>query len=115
MNNNLDAILLAVSKMRKVDAEMPAQAMATLLSVANTDRPIRMTEIAEQLQVSQPTVSRNVAYFSATNRHKRKGHEMLEAYPDPEEHRRKLVKLTAKGRRFIKSLYNTKERANATT
>ena len=81
---------------------MQAQSIAVFLKVAKHPVPIKMAEIAEELGLSQSTVSRNVAYLGDWNRHKTRGHGLLEAYEDPMERRRKLVRLTAKGRRFLK-------------
>jgi DNA-binding MarR family transcriptional regulator len=99
-----DIMLKIVERFREVDAEMQAQSMAVLLKVAKHPVPIKMAEIAEELGLSQSTVSRNVAYLGDWNRHKEKGHQLLEAFEDPMERRRKLVRLTAKGKRFLKSL-----------
>ena len=99
-----DIMLRVVERFREVDAEMQAQSMAVLLKVAKHPVPIKMGEIAEELGLSQSTVSRNVAYLGDWNRHKEKCHQLLEAFEDPMERRRKLVRLTAKGKRFIKSL-----------
>ena len=65
-----------------------------------------MAEIAEELGLSQSTVSRNVAYLGDWNRHREKGHQLVEAFEDPSERRRKLVRLTPKGKRFVTSLAN---------
>jgi DNA-binding MarR family transcriptional regulator len=99
-----DIMLRVVERFREVDAEMQAQSMAVLLKVAKHPVPIKMGEIAQELGLSQSTISRNVAYLGDWNRHKEKGHQLLEAFEDPMERRRKLVRLTAKGKRFIKSL-----------
>jgi DNA-binding MarR family transcriptional regulator len=100
-------ILRLVERFRMVDAEIQAQSMAVLLKVAKHPVPIKMAEIAEELGLSQSTVSRNVAYLGDWNRHKTKGHQMVEAFEDPMERRRKLVRLTAKGKRFIAELTET--------
>ena len=100
-------ILRLVERFRMVDAEIQAQSMAVLLKVAKHPVPIKMAEIAEELGLSQSTVSRNVAYLGDWNRHKTKGHQMVEAFEDPMERRRKLVRLTAKGKRFITELTET--------
>ena len=83
---------------------MQAQSIAVLLKVAKHPVPIRMADIAAELGLSQSTISRNVAYLGDWSRHKTEGHKLLEAYEDPMERRRKLVRLTNKGTRFVKSL-----------
>ena len=98
------SLLKVVERFREIDGEMQAQAIAVLLKVAKTPLPLKMAEIAEELGLSQSTISRNVAYLGDWNRRKEAGHKLLEAYEDPAERRRKLVRLTAKGKRFVKSL-----------
>lgn len=98
------SLLKVVERFREIDGEMQAQAIAVLLKVAKNPLPLKMAEIAEELGLSQSTISRNVAYLGDWNRRKEAGHKLLEAYEDPAERRRKLVRLTAKGKRFVKSL-----------
>ena len=98
-------LLKVIERFREIDAEMQAQSIAVLLKVAKHPVPIKMSEIATELGLSQSTVSRNVAYLGDWNRRKEAGHKLLEAYEDPMERRRKLVRLTEKGKRFLKSTY----------
>lgn len=98
------SLLKIIERFREIDGEMQAQAMAVLMKVAKSPLPLRMHDIAIELGLSQSTISRNVAYLGDWNRRKEAGHKLLEAYEDPAERRRKLVRLTAKGRRFVKSL-----------
>ena len=65
---------------------------------------ISMQDISEKLDLAQSTVSRNVFKLSFTNRHRERGIDLLEAFEDPMERRRKLVKLTAKGKRVYETL-----------
>lgn len=105
--NASKSILRLIERFRMLDSEIQAQSMAVLLKVAKHPVPIKMAEIAEELGLSQSTVSRNVAYLGDWNRHKTKGHELVEAFEDPMERRRKLVRLTAKGKRFVNELTET--------
>ena len=98
------SLLRIIERFREIDGEMQAQAMAVLLKVAKSPLPLKMADIAEELGLSQSTISRNVAYLGDWNRRREAGHKLVEAYEDPAERRRKLVRLTAKGRRFVKSL-----------
>ena len=103
LQEKCSVLLKIVERFREVDAEMQAQSIAVLLKVAKHDLPIKMADIAEELGLSQSSVSRNVAYLGDWNRRKVQGHKLLEAYEDPAERRRKLVRLTAKGKRFVNS------------
>ena len=93
--------------MRELDQEIQAQTIAVFLVVAKSPLPIKMQDIGKELGLAQSSVSRNVAYLGDWSRHKVKGHGLIEAYEDPMERRRKLVKLTKKGERFATSLYET--------
>jgi DNA-binding MarR family transcriptional regulator len=100
----LSQILRVIERFRELDSEIQTQTVAVFLAVAKHPLPLKMQDIAEELGLAQSSVSRNVAWLGSWSRHKQKGQELLEAYEDPMERRRKLVRLTAKGKRFAKSL-----------
>jgi len=60
--------------------------------------PMPMSELSVAVGIAQSSVSRNVAALSSWSRHHEKGHELLRAYEDPMNRRRKLVELTPKGK-----------------
>ncbi|GBL46900.1 hypothetical protein SFMTTN_2727 [Sulfuriferula multivorans] len=64
-----------------------------------------MPELESAVGVSQATISRNVAKLGDGVTFKEKGAGLVEAYEDPKYRRRKLVKLTPKGRRVVDELY----------
>ncbi len=103
----ISMLLKAIEQMRGIDPEIQAQTIAVFLVVAKSPLPIKMQDIGKELGLAQSSVSRNVAYLGDWSRHKEKGHGLIEAYEDPMERRRKLVKLTKKGERFATSLYET--------
>ena len=98
-------LINVIEKFRIIDAGMHAQAMVIFLYVAQrSPNPIPMSEIAEHVGVTQASVSRNVALLSSWTRYKTKGPNLVEAYEDANERRRKLVKLTHKGLKFYNDL-----------
>ena len=101
---NLSQILKVIERFRELDAEVQTQTVAVFLVVAKHPVPMKMQDIANELGLAQSSVSRNVGWLGSWSRHHKKGQELLEAYEDPMERRRKLVRLTAKGTRFAKSL-----------
>jgi DNA-binding MarR family transcriptional regulator len=99
-------LLKIIEEMRKFDPLLESQAIAIFFVVCldGGEDGISMQDISEKLDLAQSTVSRNVFKLSFTNRHRERGIDLLEAFEDPMERRRKLVKLTAKGRRVYDTL-----------
>ena len=67
-------------------------------------RPIPQASIRERTGLAESSVSRNVAMLSIGATASNPGPKLLESYEDPEYRRRKLVKLTAAGKRFVEAL-----------
>ena len=84
---------------RALDAEIPPQTIGTFLYVATHDGCL-MKDLADSLGVAQSTMSRNVAMLDRINRHHEPGLDLVRAIEDPVERRRKIVRLTPKGRQL---------------
>ena len=90
---------------RQLDPEIQAQTMMTFLLVAVMDPdPISMSDLGDRIGLAQSSVSRNVSALGAWSRHKRPGLKLVEAHEDFMDRRKKLVNLTASGRRLKKTL-----------
>ena len=86
---------------------MQAQTMLALLYIARldqTDNPATVKDVGDHLGVSTAAASRNVAALSAWSRHKKPGHGLVEATENPAFRSQKFIRLTAKGKRVIKTL-----------
>ena len=92
-----------LEEFRKLDSEMPIQMAATFLMVAN-EEGITMKNLGNRLGISQSSCSRNVAALSRWHRLGNPGHDLLYAIEDPVERRRKIVKLTPKGKRVAETV-----------
>tara|TARA_Y100000401_G_scaffold23031_1_gene15591 strand:- start:9193 stop:9534 length:342 start_codon:yes stop_codon:yes gene_type:complete len=108
MKNRSEAVKLleVLQDFRELDAEIQSQCIAVFLTVvARGGENVSMAEIQKDLDMPQSSVSRNVALLSKWSRHGQKGHDLLESHEDPKERRRKLCRVTAKGKRFIERIF----------
>jgi len=99
-------LLKIIEEMRKFDSQIEAQAIAIFfyIGIHGPQEGVRMQKIAEELDIAQSSVSRNVYKLGDVNRHKKPGIGLLIAFEDPMERRRKLVRLTSKGKRVFHTL-----------
>jgi DNA-binding MarR family transcriptional regulator len=99
-------LLKIIEEMRKFDTQIEAQAVAVFFFVAihGGRDGVAMQTISEELDIAQSSVSRNVYKLGDINRHKKIGIGLLETFEDPMERRRKLVRLTSKGKRVHSTL-----------
>lgn len=67
---------------------------------------IPQATVRDTLSLSEAGVSRNVALLSVGASVNTRGPGLIESFEDPEYRRRKLIRLTSKGRRFADSLEN---------
>ena len=63
-----------------------------------------MTTIAKDLNMAQSSVSRNVSLLSKWSWSRKEGLNFVEALEDPMERRRKLVKLTNRGKKLYATI-----------
>ena len=103
MSNNL---LKIIEEMRKFDPQLEAQAISVFFYAADKGGKdgVAQQAISEALDIAQSSVSRNCYKLATINRHRKVGIGLLENFEDPMERRRKLVRLTAKGRRVHNTL-----------
>jgi DNA-binding MarR family transcriptional regulator len=95
----LGSLLSAMEKFRDLDKEMPLQLAAVFCVVARAGK-ISMADLKSVVDVSQATVSRNVAALSKVNRFKGAGHALLETRVNPLNFSHKDVSLTPRGQQF---------------
>lgn len=96
-----------IEEFRKLDTEMQAQTMLAFLYIARmdaTDSPATVSDVAEYLGLTSASASRNVAALSEWSRHQKAGHNLVEARENPAFRSQKFIRLTAKGKRMIKTL-----------
>ena len=98
-------LLTIIEEIRKFDSHMESQTIAVFFYVclySGVDG-VSMQTISQKLDIAQSSVSRN-CYKLGDKTRDGIGIGLLQSFKDPEEGRRKLVCLTAKGRRVFKTL-----------
>ena len=98
-------LLTIIEEIRKFDSHMESQTIAVFFYVClygGVDG-VSMQTISQKLDIAQSSVSRN-CYKLGDRTRDGIGIGLLQSFKDPEEGRRKLVRLTAKGRRIFKTL-----------
>ena len=105
MNNfrALNKIYRIIEEFRKLDPEIPSQAINTFLYIV-LHEGCSVKDIGEALNLRQSSASRNVAMLSKMHRLRKPGFGLIEAREDPRERRRKVITLTPKGKRFLEDL-----------
>ena len=99
-----------IEEFRKLDPEMPSQTVHTFLLVAmRGDEGLPQKDLAALLGVEQSTVSRNVSSLDKINRHHQPGLDLVRSVEDPNERRRKVIRLTARGRLLREQLVSILE------
>lgn len=93
----------SIQLFRELDEVMPAQTMQVFLTVA-AEPDVTMARVAELCGISQSSVSRNVSALGKFHRKGRPGLDLVYAYEDPMERRRKLVRLTTRGEQLMRAL-----------
>ena len=109
MSLSLIKLTNVIEEFRKLDSEMQAQTMLALIYVARMEEsgaPASIKEVGDYLGVTSASASRNIAVLSKWSRHNKAGHDLVEAYENPMYRSQKLIRLTPKGKRVIKTLEN---------
>lgn len=93
-----------IQDVSRLGAEMPLQQLHCLLVIAQAPDGLSLTDLATKVGISLATASRYVAALGKQNRHRAEGLLLVEAFEDPMERRKKIIRLTSKGRIAINKL-----------
>lgn len=108
INTSIRTTIQLVEKFSQVDKTMQANAMLTLLYVAQyQDRPegITTSDIRKWLGVSNASASRNIHLWGeGTADSSTSGFGMVEVREDPNNRTKRHVRLTPKGEAFIQQM-----------
>lgn len=102
-------IIQALELLRTIDQDMPIGAAVSFMLVAQgetKDSGISVTEMAKLGDFALSTASRYMNYLNLKDRRGNAGLELIDDPRDPEDDRRKVLILSAKGRRVVSQLTN---------
>lgn len=94
--NELRTCLDVLTELHEVDPQMTVSSAIAFLYVAE-HQPCQMRDIAMRLKLAQSTTSRMIADLTELDRNRQPGLDLIESKPWPQERRRRILALTAKG------------------
>lgn len=100
----LNDYLKFVRGVAKIEPEMPLQQLHCLLVIAQSEEGMSLTDISQKVGIGLATASRYVAALGKQNRHREEGLLLVESFEDPMERRKKIIRLTKKGKAAINKL-----------
>jgi DNA-binding MarR family transcriptional regulator len=102
---SIDRLIKLLAEVRKIDGEMQAQTLMTLLMIARAPG-ISQVEIADKLDISKSTVSRNVTALSdyKNQRSSKGGYGFVTQRVDPNNRRYRQLFLTPEGQAAVQNL-----------
>jgi DNA-binding MarR family transcriptional regulator len=98
--DNLSTALGVLSNLREIDPNMPVSEALSLLLICKYDG-ISLKDLASKADVGMASASRYVSTFSLEL-------GLVTATEDPDERRKKVISLTAKGKSTIRKILEAK-------
>ena len=95
-----------MKKIRFLDWEIPAQTIATLFYIASHEGCHKQA-LEDALECSPASGSRNTDWLSKNHRLGKPGLDLITKEVDPDNKRRLILKLTPKGKAFVKEIKST--------
>lgn len=96
--------LSMLSGVQKIDPEMPLQQVMCLLVIAQSEDGLSLTDVAKKVGISLTTASRYVSALGKTTRHRTEGLNFIESFEDPMERRKKIIRITTKGKIALRNI-----------
>lgn len=90
-------LVRAMDEFREVDPDPTVQVVQAFLAVAIWEGSV-LHELAERLNVSPSTISRNMGLLGDYGRGRKKAMHLVHVHEDPQDRRFKVAKLTPRGR-----------------
>lgn len=96
-----------IMNLRDMDGDMP-MAQAYCLLLISKYEGLSLKDLANRADIGMASASRYVAAFSKTGSKGEKGLGLVEAFEDPMERRKKIIRLTPKGKAVVAKLLGEK-------
>lgn len=97
----IDKVLTGIAA---IDPDMPLQQARCLFIVAQSEEAMSLSDIAKKVGIGMGTASRYISALGKINRHREEGLQLIESFEDPMERRKKIIRLTAKGKTVIRKI-----------
>lgn len=101
---NVDEAYKLLDGIKEVDPEMPISQMMCLLVVSKSEDGMSLTDVSKKVGISLATASRYIGSLGRMNRHHKEGLNFVESFEDPMERRKKIIRLTTKGKIALKNI-----------
>jgi DNA-binding MarR family transcriptional regulator len=108
MHNNIKSFKNVIEKLRLIDPEVQAQTIMALILIyfkENQPNGYSVTDLAEDLSISQASASRNWMVWSRLTRARKPGPDFVVAIECPTNRARKRLQLTDKGREYLETVF----------
>lgn len=100
----LDQVNTLLTRISALEPEMPLQQIRCLFVVAESEEGMSLSDIAKKVGIGLATASRHIGALGKINRRKEEGLQLIESFEDPMERRKKIIRLTPKGRVAIRNI-----------
>ena len=87
-----------------INAEMPLQQARCLFIIAESEEGMSLSDIAKRAGIGLATASRYIGALGKINRKREEGLQLIESFEDPMERRKKIIRLTPKGRAAVRRI-----------
>lgn len=98
---NLSEAIRLIAEARRLESEMPLPQLHCLLILGEEEEGMSLTEVAKRAGIQLATASRYVSALGKVNRHREEGLKLIESFEDPMERRKKIIRLTTRGKKLI--------------
>ena len=93
-----DEAIQFITRIAAIDPDMSLAQAKCLLIVSKENDGMSLSDIARKAGIGLATASRYIGALGNINRHREEGLKLIESFEDPMERRKKIIRLTSKGK-----------------